>query len=449
MIPRRATSDSFGRRIAKLFFAIEVTIGNNSGYDLQLASVGFILNKTKSGWDPDTPMPTDSYYVTRSVIEREQQVGLRSIVVHGLGGAGAIATGVTPLLKLTSQDNYTSAIALHSPFTQLVERVIPDRTVNHLIAHDNRALRDSVTIPNNLSQKILVFISREIIMCASDETKSENKEKKKQEEEAEKIKKRKSIGIRTKEVSQGCGDWRLGWKKDFDPQQIMERLGELVLVGRQITYLDRVRLVSTAEPMVTPPPVAQPSSEMKISQGTESKRFSITGLNLRGAGVSIEAGAPLKIANVQATADGTLVSFDATTSYDAKPGSFKLFASTPYGQAVMDIEVSVEAPRGSLLPESFSIPAEPSSPGHIAKTLTVSGRFLKDVNDTKYVSIVGGAGKITVKTVTPGGDDSNTVQTLAIELEIAPDTPKKKYQLKITRPGGGEGLFPFEITSEE
>ncbi len=43
VVPQRIVSDNFGSRVAKLFYCIEVVIGNNTGYDLQIASVGFKL----------------------------------------------------------------------------------------------------------------------------------------------------------------------------------------------------------------------------------------------------------------------------------------------------------------------------------------------------------------------------------------------------------------------
>jgi hypothetical protein len=43
VVPQRIVKDNFGTRVGKLFYCIEVVIGNNTGYDLQIASVGFDL----------------------------------------------------------------------------------------------------------------------------------------------------------------------------------------------------------------------------------------------------------------------------------------------------------------------------------------------------------------------------------------------------------------------
>jgi hypothetical protein len=48
VVPQRIVKDNFGTRVGKLFYCIEVVIGNNSGYDLQIASVGFNLGAVGS-----------------------------------------------------------------------------------------------------------------------------------------------------------------------------------------------------------------------------------------------------------------------------------------------------------------------------------------------------------------------------------------------------------------
>jgi hypothetical protein len=41
LVPQPIVKDNFGTRVGKLFYCLEVIIGNNSGYDLQIAAVGF------------------------------------------------------------------------------------------------------------------------------------------------------------------------------------------------------------------------------------------------------------------------------------------------------------------------------------------------------------------------------------------------------------------------
>jgi hypothetical protein len=43
VVPQRIVKDNFGTRVGKLFYCVEVVIGNNTGYDLQIAAVAFKL----------------------------------------------------------------------------------------------------------------------------------------------------------------------------------------------------------------------------------------------------------------------------------------------------------------------------------------------------------------------------------------------------------------------
>ncbi len=66
VLPRTVTSDNFGARVAKLYYAVVVYIGNNAGYDLQLAGVYFHCRRVQ---DADS---VDPYRVVRSSLQREQ-----------------------------------------------------------------------------------------------------------------------------------------------------------------------------------------------------------------------------------------------------------------------------------------------------------------------------------------------------------------------------------------
>lgn len=46
VVPQNVVKDNFGQRVGKLFYCLEVAIGNNSGYNLQIATVGFQLGPT-------------------------------------------------------------------------------------------------------------------------------------------------------------------------------------------------------------------------------------------------------------------------------------------------------------------------------------------------------------------------------------------------------------------
>ena len=42
ILPRQQVSDSYGKKVADQYFAVELTVGNNSGYGLLIESIGFL-----------------------------------------------------------------------------------------------------------------------------------------------------------------------------------------------------------------------------------------------------------------------------------------------------------------------------------------------------------------------------------------------------------------------
>jgi hypothetical protein len=96
VLPRHVTSHSFGRVFTDLHFAIEVVIGNDSGYDLQIAAIGF-----EPPVPLDAPIPTDAYNITRATLEREQQTGRRALIVNSIKALGPILTGSAVFFKST------------------------------------------------------------------------------------------------------------------------------------------------------------------------------------------------------------------------------------------------------------------------------------------------------------------------------------------------------------
>jgi hypothetical protein len=170
VVPRRIASDNFGGRITKLYYPIQVVIGNNSGYDLQLASIQFDLGSVL----PDLNVPTDSYYMVRSSLQREQLVGVRNTTVNVIKAIGPILTGAavfytgTSLAGLHHKTHFLGITDIFSnPFEKGVEAVFPDMTVQQLINLDNHTLRDGLIIANNTQIRSIVFVNKDLLMQAA------------------------------------------------------------------------------------------------------------------------------------------------------------------------------------------------------------------------------------------------------------------------------------------
>lgn len=205
VLPRKVASDSFGSRVAKLYYAVVAVVGNNTSYDLQVSSLFFQL-PAESGIK--APVPVDPYKVVRGSLEREQQWGLRNTAINLLKGAGPILAGSNVFLAGAIQ--YSRAInLLSSPLERGAELVFPDKTMAQLASLDTQALRENTIVASGNQQVLLVFISRDIL----------------------------SGGAHSKAL-----DSR--FKSDFDPRAVMLALGDIVLVGKSISYVNRITVSS-------------------------------------------------------------------------------------------------------------------------------------------------------------------------------------------------------------
>lgn len=202
VLPRRVTADNFGARVAKLYFAVVAVVGNNSGHDLEVVSLHFQL-PAKTGIS--SPVPSDPYRIVRGTLEREHLIGLRNTTVNVIKALGPLLAGGSGFVAGAA---FPKAIDLFSnPFEKGIEQVFPDRTLNQMVALDNQTMRDTALIPDNTQQLLLVFISRDLLVTATN---------------------RNQISSR--------------FKAEFEPQYVMRELGELVLTGRRIEYIDRVKI---------------------------------------------------------------------------------------------------------------------------------------------------------------------------------------------------------------
>jgi hypothetical protein len=162
ILSENGCSDQLGNRIARFYYCVEVTLGNNSGYALLLAGVGFLRTMA----NPAFPESSSSYLQVRSVLQREQVISGRNITLRSLQAAGAVIAGFTPF---SGNAGRRGRIGIWSSFAGNVlagayDGLIPDRTVRQLGNLDDAALRDGKLIPNNSPVKFTVFVDRESIV---------------------------------------------------------------------------------------------------------------------------------------------------------------------------------------------------------------------------------------------------------------------------------------------
>ena len=330
VLPRKPVADRYGERVANHFFAIEATIGNNTGYDLQIAALAFNLqseNSPNSDANPvaprvfdSPPSPTDAYPIVRGTVEREQSVGTRAIVINLVRAAAPILTGVGAFYVGGMSQNYLlSANIFSGPFEKGLELVYPDLTTNHLVNLDNNTLRDSTVISNNQQVRVNAFISRELVECGF-------------------VSHIYTLHhVPSKANCQSSTDKRLPFAYEYDPMEIKARLGDLVLYGRPIYYLSRVRVVAGTEPDLRTVITATVPQQTIVVTTKQSHDESIAGLHL--AGSVIIADPPLMVKNQKVSADGSAITFSLDASQVEKAGNYTLKVVNDHGSSQVDVQV--------------------------------------------------------------------------------------------------------------
>lgn len=308
VVSKKVESDNFGKRISKLYYAIEVFIGNNSGYDLQVAGIYFQLPSICPGKiDVDTkipnkdncsPIPTDPYRTVRASLEREQEIGARNTTVNIVKALGPMLTPGTAFFgsstkALHHKSEYaTWADIFSGPFEKGLELIMPDQTVRQLTALDNQTLRDSLVVSNNSTVPTLVFIDKRSLKAANSDAKSKD-----------------------------------------DPQEVMGRLGTLRLEGKCVQYLRRVSITSNAPKAVGAPTVTD--TDVSLTASGQAQTLTIAGANLTGTTIYPKQ-ADLTINSWTTDPTGKSVTLNLTA---AKPGNYNLLITNSGGSTTVPITV--------------------------------------------------------------------------------------------------------------
>jgi hypothetical protein len=215
VLPSKIVHDNFGKRIKDEYYGIELVVGNNSGYDLQIASVGFTAPQLfLASGSNKYKLPTVTYQMTRGTLIREQQVGFRNTLVGALNAFGPILTGTVPYFhSVPHRSNFSQFINVFSnPLEKGVELVAPDTTIGHLVRLEQQSLRidnanNPTVIRNNTQYATVTFFPKGQLEQYFNEHKEINRK---------------------------------------DPTVVMQVLGDLVLIGQPVQYLNRVSLIGAA-----------------------------------------------------------------------------------------------------------------------------------------------------------------------------------------------------------
>lgn len=432
VMPKRIVGDNFGSSIARKYYAIEVIIGNNSAYNLQLVSVGFELpsdrelegllqrnarNRTGNqgknrnqeaiaqqvlepveapqkmlrteneipGSERRTLLPTSSYKITRGSLEARQLLYPRTLILSTITALGPIFTGFTPYFhNVNHRGNFTEAINIFSnPLEKGLELVWPDPRSRQRDRFDDQVLRDGLIIKNNTQVRTLAFFPKELLRLPGNvESDAEYK----------------------------------AWSNNA--REVRERLGQIVIIGDLIQYVNRISLTPNPPGPVSAPPTINQPSPSRVKQGVRNLPITITGSNLAGAQLSAEGATGISFSGVTVDENGRVISATVTVEETVAPGTYGIIVSTPRDKDKTDLVV--EAEEISDLSIEYKKPREgETSP----VSVEIAGQFLHNAQ-------IIAPDELTVQEVRPSADGTTVKATVVVKST----TKAGKYKLTVFDP---------------
>ena len=97
VMSQKACSDTFGTRVAESLYCIQLTIGNNSGYPLKVARIGFSNQfHPATNAPPPLTVANSSYRSTRAILLKENVTNGRNIAYNVLQATGTLMLAFSP-----------------------------------------------------------------------------------------------------------------------------------------------------------------------------------------------------------------------------------------------------------------------------------------------------------------------------------------------------------------
>jgi hypothetical protein len=336
VLSQHACSDNFGNHVAKVYYCVQVTIGNNSAHSLQLAGIGFKSPSPLAGMagvpsDAVLIQPNSSYQSARAVAQNGQSTSFRNILYNGVQGVGLIMSAFTPYFSnpINKSKWSTGSSIVSGVFLQAIGLVAPDLTIRELNNLDDQSLRDGKLISNNTqASPVMVFVDKKDVTDALAELQTQ------------------VGGIKTRTIGQETllKDLNTCLKKsDCGPLPVKLALGSIVIVGDQVDFYQRIVVDSsvTSQEVPTPPAIAnnQVSATSNATSPTTTT-ISLSGTNLdKISGVLPDNAAPAGVLTGSIVLSGTTSLSVPVTVPAGFHGQFKLNFSSPSGSIPVTVTV--------------------------------------------------------------------------------------------------------------
>jgi hypothetical protein len=278
-------SDAFGRRVAQAMYCVQVKIGNNSGYPLQIAGMGFSrkLDALAALGSPLVTIANSSYASTRAILVHHQAISTRNVVFDVLEGSGLILAASAPFFNRQNPKKNFLALStiVNGPLQQAYNLIFPDPIVRQLGNLDDQSFRDNVVIANNAHMQTVVFVEKQALTQSLEElqirlSKAEAEVSgKKEQTSADKVsldllKKMRVESSNTAENSKRPLIPRLRTGAG-SPLLVKLALGDLVIVGDEIKYLQRVQVVSSPSPGGVAVSISPTNPSVQVSSTVQFK----------------------------------------------------------------------------------------------------------------------------------------------------------------------------------
>ncbi|MCA1592668.1 MAG: carboxypeptidase-like regulatory domain-containing protein [Acidobacteria bacterium] len=245
VLPDNVVHDNFGKKISKEYFCIDALIGNDSGFDLQVSNVGFTVPELNSSTSEGGAyfVPSIGYRMARGTLERAQQVGVRNRLLAFITSMGPLLTGFTPFFHAVNhRANFSEGVNIFSnPFEKGYEQVYPDTTIRQLDRLADQIWRDDTgaktVIPNNTQLRLMTFFPKKFLFPPAARTKGSDYQRYLNKSDVDKV--------------------TFEYFQRNNPQFVMQKLGQIVLIGDVIQHTNRIRVISNQLlPNITDAPIS-------------------------------------------------------------------------------------------------------------------------------------------------------------------------------------------------
>lgn len=337
----RACADTFGTHVASVFYCVQITVGNNSAYKLQITGIGFRgpdifdlasghLRCGTAGVPPCDTAPSTSYGTTRAVAQAGQSATFRNRLYNGVSATGVLMAAFTPYFHNPVNEARwaTGAAIVSGAVPGLINMLAPDVTIRQLNNLDDESLRDNLIIPNNTqSPPFVVFVDKRDVLPRLNALYLAYQTAWKKPTPGQCHILRELKACQTKKF------WKR-WPR-CGPDFVKKAMGNLVLAGNKVDYIQRIVVDSsaTAAQIKTP---AVSNAQHVVANGQE-QQITLTGSGLDQVTSVTDTDPGAKASLVSTSSTSAIILITVPQSYEGATTTVNLLSVA--GTVPVDIPV--------------------------------------------------------------------------------------------------------------